>query len=89
MVELRGTYIEYIAEVSADDLSIEDGGRARILRLDPPVTAARNDNEDERNDLFVRLQSWHDDGPTSIWAHQALRMFEKSKKIRVRIEIVE
>lgn len=67
----------------------EDGGRAAIINVEP---------KDERERMFVRLQSWDDTStgiiPTTIgekrnaFEHASLRrMF--GKKVRVTVEIME
>lgn len=61
--------------------SIDDGGQARICRLDG------------ENGLFVRVQSWDESaedelGEDANRGHVELRRFE-NKKVRITIEVVE
>jgi len=62
-----------IIEDMATDLSIEDSGHARILRLDG----------EEDSNIFVRLQSWDEE-----CTHEELMQFY-NKKVRITIETVD
>ncbi len=54
------------------DISIEDGGMAQILEVS---------NDD--SDVFVRLQSWNDDGK-----HTELDRLV-GKKLKITVEVIE
>lgn len=56
---------------SEEDYSVQDGGRARVQTF-------RTSDEDG---LFVRLQSWSDDGTHEDWKKFA------GKKVRVTVEV--
>lgn len=63
-----------IIEDTLEVESVEDGGAARIARVE-------NANEDSC--LFVRIQSWDE-----LLRHEEFREFE-GKRVRVTIEVIE
>jgi hypothetical protein len=83
--------------VGADDLSVEDGGAARIATVEP------DGDDGNESGIFVRVQSWDEEfcnGETPVPSHPDFeKLFGKvigrrftaegKKRVRITIEILE
>ena len=64
---------------TVNDISIEDGGAAKIADLDDMLV-----NGEEHSPFFVRLQSWDD----LAFNHETLDAMH-GKKVRITVEVLE
>lgn len=66
------------AQTTDEDISVEDGGCAKILFVAP------TDGEDG---IFARIQSWYEN-PDDPKAHQEINQL-LGKRVRITIEVIE